>query len=534
MSNVPRRKYSRREMLRLVGLGTLGAIAASCASQPAPTAETIVETVVVEQPVEVVIKETVIVEGEVQEREVVVTATPPPLEGHITMAPGGYMPTESMEWSETNTTPTNMLAILIEEYQELHPGMEIELIQPPPGEGFSREYIVTSMVADTMPDIIYQCTRDLVEEIKKGWWIPFDPSLDLPNLYTPAGEPGSARWIDSFWEVPFEASRIFGAHYTLNFDIVSTMMFYNKDIFEEVGVEAPEWVSELLVVFQKLQDAGYTPYGGVGSWFMYERIGQLGSSLLAPLDDQINPDGGPADYEEVACAIERGIYRHDIPLTREWMRLMKEVAKYRTPDWAEKDANAITDWMQGRIVVVENGTWGVRSTKLNPYVEFEWGMFYPPGVDKAASPLATDTPCYPVGGAPCGWGLTKGARRDNNIGECIDWLMYICAAPNAERLINQRGSTLPNVKGAEPDDPDLRDIMLHLREHEGEAAMFTYYDKTDFESRWDLMDIRDEYITDLIDLDTCVKRQDEVFVEYAERFITENNVDCISLGFPEA
>lgn len=48
------------------------------------------------------------------------------LTGKLTVNPGSYYPSESMEWSETNPNPHNMILTLIDEYQALHPGVEIE------------------------------------------------------------------------------------------------------------------------------------------------------------------------------------------------------------------------------------------------------------------------------------------------------------------------------------------------------------------------------------------------------------------------
>jgi ABC-type glycerol-3-phosphate transport system substrate-binding protein len=526
-----REKFSRREMLRLASLGALGAVAASCAppAAPVPEPETIVETVVKE----VVVKETVVVEGEVQEVERVVTATPPPLMGKITFVPGGYMPSEDMEWSETNPNPHDMLYTLLDEYKELHPDVEIELIQPPPQEGFAREFVVTSMAADTIPDTLYQLTRDLVEEVPKGWWVNLDAYLQMSNPYVPEGEPGSEKWIELFYDIPFESNKILGSHYSINYDIVTSMLYYNKDIFSEVGIDGvPETLSELLDIFEKLEAAGYVAYGGIGSWFMYESLGQLGGSIMAPLNEEVNPDGGAASYEEVACAIERGVYRYDSPLGREWLRLMKEVGKHRTPDWSDQEANAITKWLNGEIVIVEDGTWRIKQNKLNPLIEFEWGMFYPPYCDTGVSDLCTNTPCPPIGGAPGGWCISKGARRDDNIDLCVDWVMFLCAPQNAERLINDYGQTLPMEKGAMPEDPDLQQVLLYLQDHPGEAGMWTYYDKTDFESRWEVVDIKNAYILDQISIDEAAVQSDEVMVAYAVDFIESNEINCEELGFP--
>jgi raffinose/stachyose/melibiose transport system substrate-binding protein len=453
------------------------------------------------------------------------------LTGKLTVNPGSYYPSESMEWSETNPNPHNMILTIIEEYQALNPGAEIELVQPPPGDVSSREYIVTNMTAGTIPHVVYTLTRDQVEEIGKDWWVNLDSYLDKPNHYVEAGEPGSERWLDLFYEVPFQANRILGSHYTLNYSIVTSMMFYNKDIFAEVGVEIPTTVAELLAVFQALEDAGHTPYGGIGSWFMYETLGQLGGSIMAELTPQVNPDGGPANFEEVACAIDRGIFRGDTPEYREWMRVMKEVAAYRTPEWTDKNANAITKWLQGDIVVVEDGSWRVKQNKLNPNIEFEWGMFYAPRCTQESSPVCTGAPAPPIGGAPGGFAITKTAVEDGVVDLAADFLKYLSAPQNAERLINDLGNVLPIQKGATPADPDLIAILENLQDHEGEAAMWTYYDKTNLESRLEIWDIKNAYILDLVSLDDAVAQIDENMTLYASDFISDNEVDCAALGF---
>jgi raffinose/stachyose/melibiose transport system substrate-binding protein len=446
--------------------------------------------------------------------------------------PGGYYPSESMEWSETNPNPHNMILTLIEEYKELHPGVEIELVQPPPGTDVtSREYIVTNMTAGTIPDIVSTGTRDQVEEIAKDWWVNLDPYLDLPNPYVEAGPPGSERWLDLFFDIPFESMKILGSHYTINYDLVTSMMFYNKDIFEEAGVVVPETTAEFLAVLQKLQDAGHTPYGGIGSWYMYETLGQLGGSVMAPLTPQVNPDGGATTFEEVACAINKGIFRADTPEYREWMRLMKEIAAYRTPDWTDTNANAITKWLNGEIVIVEDGSWRIKENKMNPNIAFEWGMFYPPTCTQESSNVCTGAPAPPIGGAVGGFAISKGAVDRGNVALAVDFLMFLTAPQNAERMINDLGTVLPIQKGATPADPDLEGILEKLVEHPGEAAMWTYYDKTDLESRTEIWDIKNAYILDQIELDAAVLQIDEIMMDYASRFISTNNIDCATLGF---
>ena len=109
--------------------------------------------------------------------------------------------------------------------------------------------------------------------------------------------------------------------------------------------------------------------------------------------------------------------------------------------------------------------------------------------------------------------------------------MYLSAPQNAERLINDLGNVLPLQKGATPADPDLISILENLQDHEGEAAMWTYYDKTNLESRLEIWDLKNAYILDQLTLDDAVAQIDEIKTMYASDFISDNEVDCSALGF---
>jgi hypothetical protein len=98
-------------------------------------------------------------------------------------------------------------------------------------------------------------------------------------------------------------------------------------------------------------------------------------------------------------------------------------------------------------------------------------------------------------------------------------------------MINDLGTVLPIQKGATPSDPDLEGVLEKLVEHPGEAAMWTYYDKTDLESRTEIWDIKNAYILDQIELDAAVVQIDEIMMAYASNFISTNSVDCATLGF---
>ena len=90
-----------------------------------------------------------------------------------------------------------------------------------------------------------------------------------PNL-TDYVAPGVAAPLDEYleedgWKDTFSSDAVFaqqtydGEIYAVPLNIAAACVFYNKDIFEEAGVDVPETYDELLEVCEAIKEAGYTP-----------------------------------------------------------------------------------------------------------------------------------------------------------------------------------------------------------------------------------------------------------------------------------
>jgi len=121
------RKISRREMLKGLGLAAVGTALAGCAPK------VVEKTVVVEKPVEKVVKETVIVEGTPQVVERVVTATPPPQE-----MPKVYMYQAHPACGLDGSNPERLAAVrqLIMDETGIEP---IAILKPPGNAGIEKQ-----------------------------------------------------------------------------------------------------------------------------------------------------------------------------------------------------------------------------------------------------------------------------------------------------------------------------------------------------------------------------------------------------------
>lgn len=235
------KRLSRRDFLRMSALTAAGAVLAGCG--PAPTPETVVEKVV----------ETVVVEKEgetvVETRIVEVTAEPP--------APAVK---EITTWNIGTGTEQFQLETL-RLFNDEHPGMKVNYDPAVAGLEYGSEgmqKLRVALVNQAAPDFVgdAQVGAGLVDLVSTG------EILDISEAYKEFGwdQVLAQTWID--W------ATVEGKQYALPSEVHHSGIFYNKEIFAELGLEVPRTWAAYLDVFQKCQDAGYIPYavGLGGGW----------------------------------------------------------------------------------------------------------------------------------------------------------------------------------------------------------------------------------------------------------------------------
>ena len=103
--------------------------------------------------------------------------------------------------------------------------------------------------ADQTPDVfIVSPGPNLTDYVAPGVAAPLDEYLEADG------------WKDTFaGDAVFAQQTYDGKIYAIPLNTAAACVFYNKEIFAEAGVEVPTTYDELLVVCQKIKDAGYTP-----------------------------------------------------------------------------------------------------------------------------------------------------------------------------------------------------------------------------------------------------------------------------------
>lgn len=163
---------------------------------------------------------------------------------------------------------------IIDAYEADHPNVTINLLERP-GDGM-REQVVAEMAAGEAPDIVRAGFRgDVAFYASAGGVIDLSPYLE-------------EGFSDDFFEGAWTISNYDGAPYSLPLHSDTHAIFYNKDYFEQIGVEVPQTMDECWSwdefneVSARLRDETDADYGHVMLWngkrwlmFLYGNGGQL-------------------------------------------------------------------------------------------------------------------------------------------------------------------------------------------------------------------------------------------------------------------
>jgi raffinose/stachyose/melibiose transport system substrate-binding protein len=385
----------------------------------------------------------------------------------IRFAPGIYMPGRR---PMNLGTPIQGLFKVAAEFEKLFPDTKIEFTEAPVGQ---REYLVTQLAADQAPEILNVNVEDIWQDVQKGWYVPLDASLEKPNPFVP----GNKAWWDQFKYQAISRGKAApdGKMYCLTFDMVETGIFYNKDIFRQLGLQVPKTWPEFELVQQKIKDAGLIPLladsGAVADWGMDLIFDQLYGEILPGIDLTQDPIReaymeGYLDWDEIAFLNQKGFFtRHD-PRYRETFRILKNWRKF----WAKNMSTDLTKlFITQKAAMWWTGSWAVNRMTHDPDIKFEWGVFYLPAIPRSYNRFADGHPQVVIGGSGTQFEVTNSAFNDTHdaatsvkLKRTIAFLQFLCVPRNTDLVVNEILAFLPNVNGVEP-HPELMPFHVFLQ-----------------------------------------------------------------------
>ncbi|MFD0588816.1 extracellular solute-binding protein [Paenibacillus sp. GCM10027627] len=160
---------------------------------------------------------------------------------------------------------------IIKEFQDANPDIALHIEAIPP-DGY-RTRLKTVAAADEMPDVFVMWSGAMTEEFSSA-------SLVQPINGLVEANP---EWRDGFLSGSLEAftedGNIYGAPMGLS---PTSILYYNKGIFNKYGLKVPETWDGLLAVIERLKREGVTPIalGNKAAWLAQ-------SSIFSSLADRV-------------------------------------------------------------------------------------------------------------------------------------------------------------------------------------------------------------------------------------------------------
>jgi raffinose/stachyose/melibiose transport system substrate-binding protein len=285
--------------------------------------------------------------------------------------------------------------------------------------------------SDSAPDVMFSWSGSFVEELAAGGNV-----MDLGEWL--ADNPDVK---DRYYESQLDAFAVDGAQYGLPIGMHAKLFFYNKDAFDELGLEVPTTWDEFIDVLDAIEQSGAVPIemGAQEQWPIAHYVGTLNQRVLAPEvfeGDQSATDGEFTDPGYVE-ALER----------------LDELSPYMNPDvTAVGHEIARNAWIAGEAPIMY-----MQGSEVNYFegIGFDYGTFNFPSVDGGeGDPLQ-------LTGAPEGFVVAANTEHPE---ESLRFLEFMLDKDNGIAYTEETGELSAVVDAvAESDAPQiLKDIAVQI------------------------------------------------------------------------
>jgi len=376
-----RKKFTRREMLRGLGLVAMGSALAACAPK------IVKETVIVEKPVEKIVKETVIVKGTPQVVEKVITAAPAPGVGVTKIS---WL---SLDWAADQ---------VLEMFHDDNPDIEVEQ-DALSWDAFFEQIQVRLAAASGEPDVFSVDVPMVAPYSYKGWLLPLE-------------EVFSQSEKDDWLESSLKAGTYEGKLMAPPVSTSTQLLMYNKDLFDRAGIEPPgeneRWTWEKVaqvaqqVTFDDDGDGIPEIWGFI--WEQFIRIYQLQAMPMSLGGKAIGDDG----------LTVRGVIDTD-PWIEAFTYYRKAFNEWKFAPQGDIGWPTDTLFRTGKLAFVVAGPWNINQN-IDANLEFEWGVSRHPYFE--SGDIVT-----PTGSWHIGVNATTNERD-----AALRWVRWLSTSPGAE------------------------------------------------------------------------------------------------------
>lgn len=284
---------------------------------------------------------------------------------------------------------------------------------------------------ENAPDVMFSWSGSFIEELVDGGNV-----MDLTHWL--ADNPDIK---DRYYESQMEPFAIDGAQYGLPIGMQAKLFFYNKDVFDDLGIEPPETWSEFESVLGTIQDADMTPieFGAQEQWPIAHYVGTLNQRTLSPEVFAADQDPAKGEFTDQGYV--------------DALKSLQEIASYANPDATAVGHEAARNaWIAGEAPIMY-----MQGPEIAYFedADFEFGTFNFPSVDGGkGDPLQ-------LTGAPEGFVVAANSKHPE---ESLRFLEFMLNKTNGIKYTEETGE-LSAVVGAvdEADAPQaLKDIANEI------------------------------------------------------------------------
>ncbi|WP_407267790.1 extracellular solute-binding protein [Radiobacillus sp. PE A8.2] len=328
---------------------------------------------------------------------------------------------------------------MVNDYMELNPNVNVNLQIEQINTNDHRTWVTTQLLGGTAPDVF--TTRYVwdQEDLQKGLLTDLTPYFQEENPYA-----DNQVWEDTFQESVLEQLKGADKSYAGVPQYVNAVrVIYNKDVFEEVGVEVPETWSEFIDTQEKLKEHDIVPFAmpnsGLGdnalNWASRILIDQLLKDNLDTLDHN---GSGVLDLNEYVKAVEEGQIDNTKSPYKDVWTILKDWSPYWSNSYNGLNYDSAVDmFLRGDSAMMLMALSAYKSVDKSDARDFEVGAFPIPiltkDIHEDASERVTELGTVPQ------MPLVIPADIDENKKElAIDFIKYTTSpevqSMNAEKL----------------------------------------------------------------------------------------------------
>lgn len=264
---------------------------------------------------------------------------------------------------------TGIVDGMVERFHKDHPDIRIKSIYA----GTYQDSVAKALTAHkggSAPQLAVLLSTDMFTLIDEGAIMPFDPLLKTDE---------DQKWLTGFYKGFMANSQTGGKTWGIPFQRSTIVMYYNKDLFKEAGLDpnrAPATWDELVTQAQKLtkkDGAGQVsqwgleiPSGGSFAYWLFQ-------ALTTPNDAILMNEAGNEVYLDKPPVIEALQFWHDLAYKH-------KVMPTGTIDWGTTPK----DFLVGKTAIMWTTTGNLTNVRKN--AKFDFGVAPMPKAKRGGSP----------------------------------------------------------------------------------------------------------------------------------------------------